>query len=57
VQPPIASEPNGKDDEDQMDDIVANIGKGYDLGYTDPPLEVYNFYKLLAALEGKVHDE
>jgi hypothetical protein len=34
-----------------MDDIVADIGRGYDLEPEDPPPEVQNFYKLLAALE------
>jgi hypothetical protein len=40
-----------------MDDMVADIGRGYDLGSTDPPSEVQNFYKLLACSEGNVHDE
>jgi hypothetical protein len=36
---------------DRMDDMVADIGRGYDLESEDPPLEVQNFYILLAALE------
>jgi hypothetical protein len=39
-----------------MDDMVADIRRGYDLESKDPPLEVQNFYKLLAASEEKVHD-
>jgi hypothetical protein len=39
-----------------MDDMVADIRRGYDLESEDPPLEVQNFYKLLAASEEKVHD-
>jgi hypothetical protein len=41
---------------DRMDDMVANIGRGYDLESADPPAEVHNFYKLLAASKEKVHD-
>jgi hypothetical protein len=32
-----------------MDAMVGDIGMGYDLEYEDPPPEVQNFYKLLAA--------
>jgi hypothetical protein len=39
-----------------MDDMVADIRRGYDLEYEDPPLDVQNFYRLLAASEEKVHD-
>jgi hypothetical protein len=39
-----------------MDDMVADIGRGYNLESEDPPLEVQNFYMLLAASEEKVHD-
>jgi hypothetical protein len=44
------------DDVDQMDDMVADIGRGYDLESEDPPSEVQDFYRLLAILEEKVHD-
>jgi hypothetical protein len=37
-----------------MDDMVAYTGRGYDLEYADPPLEVHNFYMLLVASEEKV---
>jgi hypothetical protein len=56
VQPTEANESDGNDDVNRMDDMVANIGRGYDLESEDPPLEVQNFYKLLAALEEKVND-
>jgi hypothetical protein len=39
-----------------MDDMVANIGRGYDLESEDPSPELQNFYKLLAASEEKVHN-
>jgi hypothetical protein len=38
-----------------MDDMVVDIGRGYNLEYEDPPSEVQNFYRLLAASEEKVH--
>jgi hypothetical protein len=58
VQPPAAAESDGNDDEDRMDDMIADIGMEYDLwsGDEHPPPEVQNFYKLLAASEEKVHD-
>jgi hypothetical protein len=56
VQPAVADESDGNDDIDQMDDMVADIKRGYDLESEDPPPEVQNFYRLLAALEEKVRD-
>jgi hypothetical protein len=41
---------------DRMDDMVIDIGRVYDLESEDPPLEVQNFYSLLAASEEKVRD-
>jgi hypothetical protein len=49
VQPKVADESDRNDDVDQMDDMVADIGSGYDLESEDPPSEVHNFYKLIAA--------
>jgi hypothetical protein len=49
-------ESDGNDAEDRMNDMVADIGRGYDLESTDPPPEVHNFYRLLAFSEEKVHD-
>jgi hypothetical protein len=56
VRPVVFDELDGNDDVKQMDDMVADIGRGYDLESEDPPLEVQNFYRLLATSEGKVHD-
>jgi hypothetical protein len=56
VQPAIANESDENDDVDQMDDVVAYTGRGYDLESEDPPLEVQNLYKPLAASEQKVQD-
>jgi hypothetical protein len=56
VRPMVADQSEGNDDVNQMDDMVTNIGRGYDLESEDPPLEVQNFYRLLAALEEKVYD-
>jgi hypothetical protein len=55
VQPPVADESDGNDDEDQIYDMVAGIGRGYDVESTDPPPEVQNFYRHLATSEEKVH--
>jgi hypothetical protein len=48
VQPTVADELDGNDDVDWMDGMVADNGKGYDLESEDPPLEVQNFYRLIA---------
>jgi hypothetical protein len=56
VQHAVADESDENDDVDRMDDMVADIGRRYDLEYEDPPLEVQNFYRLFAASEEKVHD-
>jgi hypothetical protein len=58
VQVPAADESDGSDDEDRMDDMIANIGMEYDLGIGDqhPPQKVQNFFRLLAASDEKVHD-
>jgi hypothetical protein len=49
VQPKVADESDRNDDVDQMDDMVADIGSGYDLESEDPLPEVHNFYKFIAA--------
>jgi hypothetical protein len=51
----VADVSDGNDDVDRMEDMVADIGRGYDLESEDPPQEVQNFYRLLATLEEKVH--
>jgi hypothetical protein len=57
VQPAVADESDGNHDVNRMDDMVANIGRGYDLEFEDPSPKVQNFYKLLVAQEEKVHDD
>jgi hypothetical protein len=52
----VADELDGNDDVDRMDDMVAYIGREYDLESKDPPPKVRNFYRLLAASEEKVKD-
>jgi hypothetical protein len=40
VQPTVVDELDGNDDVNQMDDMVADIGRGYDLESEEPPPEV-----------------
>jgi hypothetical protein len=56
VWPTVADELDGNDDVNRMDDMVADIRRGYELESENPPSEVSNFYRLLAVLEEKVHD-
>jgi hypothetical protein len=56
VQPAIADESDENNNVDRMDDMVADIGRGYNLKSEDPPPEVQNLYRLLAVSEEKVHD-
>jgi hypothetical protein len=58
VQPPTTDELNINNDDDQMNDIIADIGTEYDLGSGDQhlPPEVQNFYRLITASDEKVHD-
>jgi hypothetical protein len=41
-----------------MDEMVADIGREYEIGSGEQgePLEVQNFYRLIAAADEKVHD-
>jgi hypothetical protein len=55
VRPAVADETDGNDDVNRMADMVADIRRGYDLESEDPPLEVQNFYRLLATSEEKEH--
>jgi hypothetical protein len=43
----VADESDENDDVDRMDDMVADIGRGYDLESEDPPPEIQNFYRPL----------
>jgi hypothetical protein len=56
VQHAVADESDGNDDVDQMDCMVADIGRGYDLESEDPLPEVQNFYRLLTVSKEKTHD-
>jgi hypothetical protein len=51
-------ESDGNEDEDRMDEMVANIGKEYEIGSGEQgeEMEVQIFYRLLAAADEKVHD-
>jgi hypothetical protein len=53
VRPAVADESDGNNDVNRMDDMVADIGRGYDLESEDPPSDVQNFYRLLAASKEK----
>jgi hypothetical protein len=58
VHAPAADESEGNNDENQMDDMIADIGMEYNLGSRDQhqPQEVQNFYRPIAASDEKVHD-
>jgi hypothetical protein len=56
VRPAVADKLDGNNDVDRMDNMIADIGRGYDLESKDPPSEVQNFYRFLTASEEKVHD-
>jgi hypothetical protein len=54
----LATESDGNEDEDRMDEMVADIGREYEIGSGEQgePSEVQNFYRLFAAADEKVHD-
>jgi hypothetical protein len=56
VRTAVANESDGNDDVNRMDDMVADIGRRYDLKSKDPLPDVPNVYRLLAAIEEKVHN-
>jgi hypothetical protein len=56
VQPAVANESDGNNDVDRMNDMIADIRRGYDMESEDPLLEVQNFYRLLVVPEEKVHN-
>jgi len=49
-----ASESDGNDDEDRMDEMIADVGREYEK--ESPPEEVQKFFRLLAASDEKVHE-
>jgi hypothetical protein len=59
VEPPvIGAELDKNEDDDQMDEMVADIGREYKVGSGEQgqPLEMQNFYRFLTAADEKVHD-
>jgi hypothetical protein len=56
--PAVGAELRGNEDDDQMDEMITDFGREYEVGSGEkaPLLEVQNFYRLLAALDEKVHD-
>jgi hypothetical protein len=58
VQAPATVELDGSDNDDRMDDMIADTGMEYDLWFRDqhPTLEVQNFYMHIATSNEKVHD-
>jgi hypothetical protein len=58
-EPPAAgAESDGNEDEDQIDEIITDIGRECEVGCGEqaPPLEVQNFYRLISASDEKVHN-
>jgi hypothetical protein len=59
VEPPVVGvESDGNEDDDWMNEMVADIGRDYDVGSGEQghPSEVQNFYRLITAADEKVHD-
>jgi hypothetical protein len=58
VHPVTSIESDKNEDEDRMDDMIADIGRKYDLGSGEQHLSpvVQNFYRLLATVDENVHD-
>jgi hypothetical protein len=59
VEPPVVgTESDRNEDDDQMDEMLADIGKEYEVGSGEQgqPLEVQNFYRLLTAADEKVNN-
>jgi hypothetical protein len=54
----IGAESDGNEDDDRMDEMLADIGRKYEVesGEQGQPPEVQNFYGLLAAADKKVND-
>jgi hypothetical protein len=52
----IGAESDGNDDDDWMDEMLADIGREYEVGSGEKgqPMKVQNFYRLLAAADEKV---
>jgi hypothetical protein len=59
VEPPVIGvESDENEDDDWMDEMLADIGREYEVGSREQgqPPEVQNFYRLLTTTDEKVHD-
>jgi hypothetical protein len=59
VEPPvIGAKSDRNEDDDRMDEMVADISRKYEVGSGEQgqPPEVQNFYRFLTAVDEKVHD-
>jgi hypothetical protein len=56
--PVVGIESDGNEDDDRMDEMIADIGRDYEVwsGEQGHPSKVQNFYRLLTAADEKVHD-
>jgi hypothetical protein len=54
----VDAESDGNEDDDWMDEMLADIGREYEVGSREQgqPLEVQNFYRLFVVADEKVHD-
>jgi hypothetical protein len=54
----VGAESDINEDDEQMDEMLADIGREYEVGSGEQgqPPEVQNFYRLLAAADENVHD-
>jgi hypothetical protein len=59
VEPSVVGvELDRNEDDDRMDEMLTDIGREYEVGFGEQgqPPEVQNFYRLLTAVDEKVHD-
>jgi hypothetical protein len=59
VEPPVVgAESDENEDDDRMDEMLADIGRECEVGSGEQGQlpEVHNFYRLIAAVDEKVHD-
>jgi hypothetical protein len=54
----VGAELDENEDDDRMDEMVADIGREYEVGSGEQgqPPEVQNFYRLITVADEKVHD-
>jgi hypothetical protein len=59
VEPPVVgAESDRNEDDDRMDEMLADIRREYEVGSGEQgqPLEVQNFYRFIVIADEKVHD-